>query len=45
MQTITPSRPLWLRIPRAVVLGIGFVLAVLILFVVAPMLELTGGGK
>lgn len=45
MPTITPSRPLWLRIPRAVILGIGFILAVLILFVVAPLLEITGGGK
>lgn len=46
MQTIiTPSRPMWLRIPRAVLIALGFILAVAVLFTIAPIFEITGGGQ
>ena len=37
--------PLILRIPRAVVFGLLFIVGVAVLFAVAPWFEITGGGK
>ena len=35
-------RPLWWRIPRAVVLALLFIVGVVVLFAVAPILEIWG---
>ena len=40
-----PCRPLWWRIPRAVLLALLFIVGVIVLFAVAPWYEITGGGK
>lgn len=37
--------PLILRIPRAVVWALLFILGVALLFSIAPIMEITGGGK
>lgn len=37
--------PLILRIPRAVALALLFIAGVVLLFAIAPIFEITGGGK
>lgn len=40
-----PCRPLWWRIPRAVVIAMALIAGFALLFAVAPWFEITGGGK
>ena len=45
MPKTIPCRPLWWRIPRAVVIALGLIAAVVVIFSIAPWYEITGGGK